>query len=486
MLISLFTVRVLLKTLGVEDYGIYNVVGGLVTFLSFLTLTMSSATQRYLSFSLGNNDKQKFQQLFSMNILIYFFLSIVIIVLAETIGLWFLNNYLNVPPERLIAANWVYQFSLITFVINMLIIPYNSAILSHERMTVYAYVSILDAILKLIIVYLIVTIKFDKLIIYGLLLLIQVFLISGIYVIYCNRKLQGCRFVFFWDRKLFREILGYTGWTLFGSLSGTLNNQGLSLILNVFFGPVINAAKGIADRVSSAVTSFISNFYSAIKPQIVKSYASGNYEYMKDLAFKSSKLSYYLMFVLSLPLILETKYILSLWLGKVEPSMISFTQLILIFSLINVFEFPLTQLVHATGRVKKYQLYVGIVTLITLPVTSLALKLGFPAETAIIVLILVYLIAYIPRLIIVQNQLHISIKEYLIKVIFRVVIVTIFAIILPLLIVYILDISFKRLIISVIVSFISVAFTVFLIGINQAERTIAIDFLRNKLRKINN
>lgn len=481
MLVSLFTVRVLLQALGVVDYGIYNVVGGLVTFLSFLTATMSSATQRYLSFSLGKNDKKEFQQLFSMNILIYLVLAIVVIVLAETIGLWFLTNYLNIPINRFSAANYVYQFSLFTFVIYLLTIPYHAAILAEEKMSVYAYVSILDACLKLGLIYLVVKINYDKLIIFGALLFLQTILITSIYIYYCNKKIDGCKFVFFWEKKMFKQILSYTGWTLFGSLSGTLNNEGLSLLLNIFFGPVVNAAKGISDRVSTAITSFISNFYSAVKPQIVKSYASGDYSYMKLLAFQSSKFSFFLMLILSLPLILETKYILSLWLVEVEDSMVIFTKLILIYSLINVFEFPLTQLVHATGNVKKYQITVGVFTLFTIPITYIMFKHGYPAEFAIVVLIFVYLLAYIPRLIIVRNQLNISIYEYLVKVIARTIIVSFFAVLLPLLVVFSVEFGLKRMILSLFVSLFSVLISVYIFGINKNERIVAISFLRNKI-----
>lgn len=481
MAVSLFTVRVLLQALGVVDYGIYNVVGGLITFMSFLTATMSSATQRYLSFSLGKKDKKEFGQLFSMNILIYLLLAIIVVVLAETIGLWFLNNYLNIPENRFSAANYVYQFSLLTFVIYLLTIPYHSAILAEEKMNVYAYVSILDACLKLFLVYLVVVINYDKLILYGFLLMLQTIFITSIYVFYCNRKIEGCKFVFFWKKKMFTQILSYTSWSLFGSLSGTLNNEGLSLLLNLFFGPAMNAAKGISDRVSSAISSFVSNFYSAVKPQIVKSYASGDYSYMKILAFQSSKFSYFLMLVLSLPLILETKYILTLWLVDVEYSMILFTKLVLIYSLINVFEFPLTQLVHATGIVRKYQMFVGVFTLFTLPITYLLFKFGYPPYVAFVVLIIIYVLAYIPRLIIVRNQLNISINEYITQVIAKTMLVSAMSVLLPSLVIYSMDIGLIRMIVTTLVSLVSILLTIYIFGINKEERIVAISFLKNKI-----
>jgi O-antigen/teichoic acid export membrane protein len=486
MAVSLFTVRILLEALGVVDYGIYNVVGGLITFMSFLTATMSSATQRYLSFSLGKKDKKAFEQLFSMNILIYLLLAAIVVILAETVGLWFLNNYLVVPENRLSAANYVYQLSLLTFVIYLLTIPYHSAILAEEKMNVYAYVSILDACLKLTLVYLVVVIDYDKLIFYGFLLTLQTILITSIYIFYCNRKIEGCKFVFFWEKKMFKQILSYTSWTLFGTLSGTLNNEGLSLLLNMFFGPVMNAAKGISDRVSSAITSFISNFYSAVKPQIVKSYASGDYSYMKILAFQSSKFSFYLMLILSLPLILETKYVLTLWLVDVEESMIIFTKLVLIYSLINVFEFPLTQLVHATGIVRKYQMFVGIFTLFTLPVAYILFKLGYPAYFAFIALIIIYILAYIPRLIIVRNQLNISIYEYITQVIAKTMVVSLVSVVLPLVIVFNMEAGFKRMVITTLVSLLSVLIATYIFGINKNERLIALTFLKNKVSTFRN
>ena len=455
MLVSLYTVRVLLQELGLMDYGIYNLVSGLVTFFSFISITMSSATQRYLSFSLGKKDKISFQKIFSMNVLIYFFIAILVVILAETFGLWFLNSILNIPINRLSVANVVYQISLVTFLINLMLIPYHASILATERMSVYAYVSIVDVFLKLLLVYFLAVVDGDKLITYSVLLFLQTVLIASIYVLYCRKKIEGCTFDFFWEKKIFKEILGYTGWTFFGGISGILNNEGLSFLINFFFGPVLNAAKGISDRVSSAIAMFINNFYSAVKPQIVKSYASGDFTYMKTLAFQSSKFSFFLMLLLSLPLILETHFVLSLWLVDVESSMVGFTKLILIYSIINVFEFPLTQLVHATGKVKKYQVSVGLFTLLTLPITFLLFHLGYSAKYAIVVLIVVYSLAYIPRLIIVRNQLNISIYEYFQQVITKSVIVCLFSIILPLVVVLNIESGLFRMVLTSMISFFS-------------------------------
>ncbi len=481
MLVSLYTVRVLLQELGLMDYGIYNLVSGLVTFFSFISITMSSATQRYLSFSLGKKDKISFQKIFSMNVLIYFFIAILVVILAETFGLWFLNSILNIPVNRLSVANVVYQISLVTFLINLMLIPYHASILATERMSVYAYVSIVDVFLKLLLVYFLAVVDGDKLITYSVLLFLQTVLIASIYVLYCRKKIEGCTFDFFWEKKIFKEILGYTGWTFFGGISGILNNEGLSFLINFFFGPVLNAAKGISDRVSSAIAMFINNFYSAVKPQIVKSYASGDFTYMKTLAFQSSKFSFFLMLLLSLPLILETHFVLSLWLVDVESSMVGFTKLILIYSIINVFEFPLTQLVHATGKVKKYQVSVGLFTLLTLPITFLLFHLGYSAKYAIVVLIVVYSLAYIPRLIIVRNQLNISIYEYFQQVITKSVIVCLFSIILPLVVVLNIESGLFRMVLTSMISFFSILISVYIFGINGSERELVIHFLRKKI-----
>lgn len=481
MLVSLYTVRVLLQELGLMDFGIYNLVSGLVTFFSFISVTMSSATQRYLSFSLGTKDKIAFQKIFSMNLLLYFFIALLVVMLAETFGLWFLNSILNIPTNRMSVANVVFQISLLTFIINLLIIPYHASILATERMSVYAYVSIVDVFLKLLLVYFLVIVDGDKLITYSVLLCLQAALIASIYILYCRKKIEGCSFDFLWEKKVFREILSYTGWTFFGGVSGILNNEGLNFLINLFFGPVLNAAKGISDRVSSAITMFISNFYSAVKPQIVKSYASGDFTYMKKLAFQSSKFSFFLMLLLSLPLILETHFVLSLWLFDLENSMIIFTKLILIYSMINVFEFPLTQLVHATGKVKKYQVSVGLFTLLTLPITFLLFRIGYSAAYAIVVLIAVYSLAYIPRLIIVRNQLNISIHEYFQQVIYKSLTVSLISIVLPFLVVLNLEAGFTRFLLTFVVSFFSILISVYIFGINNSERAIVLNFLKEKI-----
>ena len=288
-LVSFFTVRITLQILGVEDYGIYNVVSGLVSFLGIISATMSSASQRYLAFNIGKNDLTSFRNTFSLLLLIYIILSIIIVGCGEVIGPWFIKSYLNIPSVRLNAAQWVYQFSLFSFAFTLLCTPYQAAIIAYEKMGVFAFVGLFDALGKLLVALFLFLATYDKLIIYGLLMLLISVLSFVLQYLYGRFYLQGCKYHYYWDGKYLKEIIGYTGWNLFGAVSGTLNTAGVSLVLNIFFGPLVNAAKGIADRIQGIVVSFSINFYQAIAPQIIKTYAAGEVDKSHFLVLRSSK-----------------------------------------------------------------------------------------------------------------------------------------------------------------------------------------------------
>lgn len=424
--VSLFTARITLQVLGIQDYGIYNVVGGIIGFLTFLTGTMTSATQRFLSFELGRNDLSRFNQIFSMLIVIFLLVSGVILILGSLVGIWMVNNILVIPKDRLTAANWVMFFSVLTFISNMVTIPYMSAIIAHERMSIYAYMSLLDALMKLLLVYLLYISPLDKLISYAFLTMASTALITFIYRSYCSKKLAGCIFHHYWEPDIFKTILRYTGWNLFGSVTSVLNQQGLTLVLNLFFGPLVNAAKAIADRINTVVISFSNNFYMAVTPRIIKQYSAGNYEQMRSLINYSSKYSFYLLLILTLPLIHNMKDLLVLWLGKgvVTEDTVTFSRLILAFSLINILEQPLTTAVRATGNIRNYQISVGVVTLSSLPITYLFFYYNEPAYTCFFVLIASYIIAHIIRLYICKKQVGLSIIEYTKMVIIPISLVT--------------------------------------------------------------
>lgn len=337
MLVSLYTSRVILAKLGVEDYGIYNVVGGIVAMFSFLNSSMATSTQRYLTYALGKNDNELLKNVFAISLNIHIVIAIFIIILAETFGLWMLNTHLVIPPDRLMAANWVFQLSILTFSINIIQVPYNASIIAHERMNVYAYISIIEVVLKLIIVYILSLTTFDRLIFYAILVFLVQLVVRVIYQAYCRCRFVECHLRFYWDKQLYKEMFGFAGWNMFGSVAWLMRGQGLDIVLNLFFGPIVNAARGITNQVSGAVMSFISNFQVALNPQITKKYAQGEIEQMESLAYNGIKFSLLLLFIIAFPLCLNIDYVLGLWLKDVPRYTSIFIILVIIDSIVNSF-----------------------------------------------------------------------------------------------------------------------------------------------------
>ena len=333
MVVGLYTSRVILRTLGVEDYGIYNVVGGVVAMFSVLSGSLSAAISRFITFELGRNDIEKLKRVFSSAVTIQIGLSLIIVLLAETVGLWFLNNKMVIPESRLVAANWVYQFSIFTFAINLISVPYNAAIIAHEKMSAFAYISILEVIGKLIVAFTIAIAPIDKLVYYGLLIMLIAVIIRMVYGHYCKRHFVECTYRFVIDKSLLQQMFGFAGWNFIGASSAVLRDQGGNVVINLFCGPTVNAAQGIAMQVSNAIQGFVSNFMTALKPQITKSYAVGDHSYMRSLIFQGARLSFYILLILSLPVIINAQYILSLWLGTIPEHTVTFVQLVLIFIL---------------------------------------------------------------------------------------------------------------------------------------------------------
>ncbi|QCR20978.1 hypothetical protein C1N53_00425 [Pontibacter sp. SGAir0037] len=472
MVVSLYTVRVVLSALGSVDYGINNVVGSVVTMLAFLGNTMASASQRFFAFEIGQANYRRLNKIFNISFSIYILLALVAFILAETIGIWLLNNYINIPVDRVEAANWVYHFAILSFILTMITIPYNALIMAHEKMKFYAYVSIIEAFLKLIIVFVLSVIPYDKLKLYAVLTFLVTIVITAVYIAYSTKKFKESKFSIQWDFKLFQEIARYSGWSLFGATTSVLNNQGLNLILNIFFGPIINTARGIAYQVNAAITSFVNNLYSAVNPQIIKSYAENDIKRQTQLVINSTKIAYTLLFILSLPIIIKTEYILKLWLGnEVDPHMILFTRLVLLFSLVNVFESPISQAVRSTGKIKKYQLYVGMLTLSILPISYILLKLWSLPEVPFYVMIIVYTIAMFIRLQILNSLVVFPIKYYLINVFFKLLIVSLIVSVIPFSVSSFLGVNnFSAFIVVSISSFISVLFVFYFLMLASNER----------------
>jgi O-antigen/teichoic acid export membrane protein len=440
--ITLLTVRIALKTLGIEDYGIYSVVAGLIMFVSFISNSMQIATSRFYAFAIGEQDNDKQNIIFNLSLLIYLIMIVIIILLAETVGLWFLNNKMIIPENRMFAALWIYQFAIFSFVVTMLATPFSSMIIAHEDMGMYAVLSLTDCILKLLILFPIMIIPYDKLFMYGLLMLVVALIKEGIGIVYCKRKYAECFFRFQWDKNLFRSISSYSGWTLFGTLAGVAYNHGTNILINLFFGPVANAARAVAFQAGSATTMFSNNLFTVLRPPLIKSYAEKNYEYMMKMFYTGSKLSYILVFVFFLPLMLEMKFILYLWLGEVTDSMIIFSRLTLVSSLILSMHNPITTIVQATGHIKKYFIIVESATILILPVSYIFFICGYAVEYTFYIAIIAFAVAHFSRIIILKSQIAFSIGKYLKEFVFSIITVSMVSLVLSLLLQLILPAGF--------------------------------------------
>ena len=378
MCVGLYASRVLLRTLGVDDYGLYNVVGGIVTMFSFLNSTLSTSTQRFLNVELGKDNGGEVKKVFSCSLLLHALLAVVVLILAETVGLWYVLEELVIPPGRETAAMFVYQFSVISICIQIIQLPFMSTIIAHERMNIYAYVSIYEGFAKLGILFAIQILPFDHLIFYAFLILCVQFSVAVIYNIYCHRHFEEARFHFYYEKKLFNEMLGFSGWNVVGNLASVSNSQGLNMVMNVFFGTAINAARGIAFQIHSLVQQLIGNFQLAVKPQVIKYYAAGQKEEMVNLVFNAAKYSAFLMIVATVPLMLEIRPLLHLWLGEYPEYTVIFAQLILFRSIITSMTGNIVMVVHASGYLRNVGLFSGGILLLVLPISYYLLKMGMP------------------------------------------------------------------------------------------------------------
>ena len=482
MVVSLYTSRVILNALGVEDFGIYNVVGGVVAMFSVISGSLSAAISRFITYELGKGDLSKLNKIFSASVTIQLLLSLIIVVLIESVGVWFLNAKMTIPVERMTAANWVLQFSIITFVINLISVPYNAAIIAHEKMSAFAYISILEAVGKLAIAFLIMWSPIDKLVYYAILMCAVAVVVRFTYGHYCKKHFTECTYHFHWDKDILKKMFGFAGWNFIGASSVVLRDQGGNIILNIFFGPTVNAARGIANQVNTAITGFVQNFMTALNPQITKSYASDDREYMMTLIFQGARLSFYMLLLLSLPVLVNTHYILVVWLKLVPEHAVLFVRLILIFAMCESISNPLITAMLATGKIRNYQIVVGGLQLLNLPLSYICLRLGFIPESIIIVAIIISLICLFARLYMLRSMIGLSSILYMKKVLFNILLVALFSTILP----YILFYSMKESLFSfIIITLIAVLCTLvieFYIGCNKKERS----FILNKVRNIKN
>ena len=470
MVVSLYTSRVILSALGVEDFGIYNVVGGVVSMFSVISGSLSAAISRFITYELGKGDQSKLNKIFSASVTIQLLLSLIIVVLVESVGVWFLNAKMTIPETRMTAANWVLQFSIVTFVINLISVPYNAAIIAHERMSAFAYISILEAVGRLAIAFLIVVSPIDRLIFYAILMCAVAVIVRLTYGHYCKKHFVECTYHFHWDKDILKQMFGFAGWNFIGASSAVLRDQGGNIIINLFHGPAVNAARGIAMQVNNAVTSFVTNFMTALNPQITKSYASGDREYMMKLIFQGARLSFYMLLLLSLPILMNTHYILVLWLKLVPEHAVLFVQLMLVFTMSEAISNPLVTAMLATGKIRNYQIVVGGLQMMNLPISYVCLRLGCIPETVLIVAIGISQCCLAARLYMLRGMIGLSSIRYMKNVYLNVLAVAVLSAIIPSLLSMYISESFLSFVVISLVAMASTLCIEFFVGCNNKER----------------
>lgn len=468
--VSLYTSRVILAALGFDDYGIYNVVGGVVVIFAFINLAMGNATSRFITFSLGKGDKNDTINVFNTAFLTHIIISLLILLLAETVGLWFVLNKMVIPADRMTAAIWVYQFSIISCIATIMCVPFNATIIAHEKMGAFAYISVFDALLKLGIAYLLTIVESDRLILYAALYLCVNLINIIVYQIYCIRKFDVVKFRKVRDYSLLREMVSFAGWSLIGNLAYIAYTQGLNILLNIFFGPIVNAARGIAYQIQGAVKGFITNFQMAINPQITKSYATGDFSRMHNLIITGSKLSFFLLLCIVLPISIEIKPILKFWLKNVPEYSSQFAILTLAVLLIGTLSNPLGIANNATGKIRNYQLIEGGTLLLIVPCAYIVLKMDGNPVSVFWVQLIIMCIVQILRVFLVCHKIKMKIRDYCSKVLIRVLSVGLCSVILPVLLAFNLRESLVTIIIVVLASVMSVLIWSYYIGLTSSER----------------
>lgn len=480
MLISLYTSRVILDALGATDMGIYSTVGGIVMMFAFLSNTMSTACQRFYAYELGRNDFVELKRVFSLCVSVFVAIAVLVVLFCETVGLALL--YKKIQTEgRFEAAMWVFQCSIVSFIFTILRTPYQGMIIIKEKMKVFTYISVVEAVGNLAIALLIAHTSSDRLILYGILMLVINALVSLYYIFYCTHFYPECRFRFCWDTQKFKEIFSFAGWNMIGSLASVCKSQGLTILLNMFFGNALVAARAMAYKVYTTIQQFADNFFVAVRPQVLKSYSARDKEGMMKLVCQSSKYSFFLLFILSLPLLLETPLILDIWLETVPESTVLFTRLLIINALIDVFANPLGTSMLAYGKIKDYQICCGGTILLVLPVSYLFLKLHFPAETVFVISIIVSIIAMGVRMFFVSKKLGFSMKVYFTSVLLPVLGVVIFSSAFPFWLEETMEGDWLRFAVVTSTSFVSTALVVFLLGMTKTERLHAMKAITTSL-----
>lgn len=483
MAVSLYTSRVVLDTLGVSDYGIYNVVGGFVTMFSLISGAMTTATQRFLSFAIGEGKTKEVTSLFSTAVIIHIGLALIILIAGETIGVWFVANKMNFPPGRYTAAIWVFEFSLLTFLVSVINVPYNAAIIAYEKMSAFAYISIIEVVLKLVIVYLLLITPFDRLIFYAILMAVVQLGVQLIYASYTHRKIKTCHCNWKLNHEYFKQMTSFVSWNLIGSLAGVCKDQGLNVVLNLFFGTAVNAARGVAIQVSTAINRFVTYFQMAMNPQIVKLYAAGEKKEMFKLVFRGSRFSYLLLLCLSLPVVIEAPFILNIWLVKVPDYTVVFLRLIIFTALIDSLSNTLITSMHASGKVRDYQIVVGGLSLLTLPFAYILLKMGYSPTSALVASLIISVACLFARVALLSKLIDFPAISFLLNVALKMLILTIASYIIPLALYHFTAVNWWTFILVCLVSFVSGVIFSYCLGIEKHERDVIVSKVKEKLHR---
>ena len=479
MAVNLYTSRIILEALGVEDYGIYNAVAGFIAMFSMVSGSITGSISRFITFVLGEGDNDKLKRVFSTALIIQIALAILIVILVEVVGVWFLNTHMTIPLGRETASNWILQFALLTFIFNLWSIPYNAVLIAHERMSAFAYIGIFEGIANLLIAFGVKFSPLDGLIFYGALMCLVAFITRLIYNVYCKRHFEECSANLFFDKRLFKEMFGFAGWNFIGNISGLLREQGINILFNIYYGPVVNAARGLASQIQTAVTKFSQNFFMAVQPQITKSYASDNIEESHELVLRSSRLAFILLMALVLPIVAETDYVLGIWLYEVPKHTASFVRIILFFTLIEAFSVPLIHLMLATGNIKKYQIVVGCFNLLNFPVAWGILYCKGSAELAQLSVVLFSIVGLMIRLVMLKPMTGFPVKHFMRKVVFRCMCMLLICMVPAYLVTTIFSEGIERLLACIVSIEFFVICSTYAIGLTSDERNFLIEKIKS-------
>lgn len=484
MAVSLYTARVVLNTLGASDFGLYNVVGGIIAFFSIVKSLMSTGTQRFLTYELGNNSNtNRVRNVFTTSLTIFCILGVIIILLGETIGLWFINNYINIPEGRETAANVVFHVSIVTMLISVIQLPYTAAIFAHERMDIYGYAGVIEPVLRLIFILCLPYMPFDKLIVYSFIILFISIIITAIYITSCKKMFFECKFELHIDRLLFKQMVGFTIWNLLESLSNLLSNQGHDILLNKYFGTTTNASRAVAIQANNAVHGFASNFIVAMYPQITKSYASGNMAGYYSLMIRGAKFSFILLAIIMMPIMLNTEYLLNLWLKKSPVGTDLFCRLLMIATILRMISEPLYTGIQSTGSIRKYQIVTSIMTLANLPICFLLFKMSFPVYTIFIVNIAMSLVIVMSRLYFVKVLTNFPVLDFANALSVKCLLPTIITFGVLYFINQFLVLTIGTFLLISVFSVVICIATFYIVSFSNNEKQFVVQLIRNKLNK---